>query len=106
MTLDVVNMCVWDADLSHILGKNVKLHKFKTEHMNRSIGVERGYDPGSNQRAVYLSEDKKQAWVKSDNIRFVDNKSICRAGKMLLDVQDRMGSVFFCMKLFKQIEKM
>jgi hypothetical protein len=98
MTLNVVDMCVRAAYSSHMFGKNVELHKLNTKKMNGLIGVAGGYDPHSDRRAVYLIEEKKEVWVKPDNVRLV-NSSIsediedCKPGKMLLDVQDRMLSV-------------
>ena len=102
MTLDVVDMCVRAAYSSHMFGKNVELHKLNTKKMNGLVGVAGGYDPHSDRRAVYLIEEKKEVWVKPDNIRLVNSSSssssediedYCKPGKMLLDVQDRMLSV-------------
>jgi len=91
MTLEVVDMCILAARSSHLLGKDVELHSLKA-NINGSRGVAGGFDPDSGRRVVYLSEDKKEVWVKPDNIRLVAVENTNQP-KMLLDVQDRMGSV-------------
>mmetsp|Transcript_10421 Transcript_10421/g.12684 ORF Transcript_10421/g.12684 Transcript_10421/m.12684 type:complete len:566 (+) Transcript_10421:34-1731(+) len=91
MTLEVVDMCILAARSSHLLGKDVELHSLKV-NMNGSRGVAGGFDPDSGRRVVYLSEDKKEVWVKPDNIRLVAVENTNQP-KMLLDVQDRTGSV-------------
>ena len=93
MTLAVTDMCIRAAKSHHLFGKDVKLQGLKTEEMNEKIGIVGGFDPDSNRRAVYLTEDNKEVWIKFENILLHDQTSKCQPYPLLTDIQDRLGSV-------------
>jgi len=100
MTIDVVDMCIAAARSSHLFGQTVKLHHLqKAEHLNDAMGIAGGYDPDSMRRVVYLTNEQKEVWIKPENMSLHSspdtNKKGCPSSDttMLLEVQDRMGSI-------------
>ncbi len=91
MTMDVVDMCVHAAKSAHLFGKEVELHSLKAMHMNGLRGIVGGFDPDAGRRVVFLLEEKKEVLIRPVNLRRVDGEN--EPYQMLLDVQDRMGSV-------------
>jgi len=93
MTLEVTDMCIRAAKSHHLFGKEVKLQNLKTEEMNGKMGIVGGFDPDSDRRAVYLPEDRKEVWIKVENIAFLDEAAMCLPYPLLTDIQDRLKSV-------------
>ena len=93
MTLNVTDMCVRATQSHHLFGKKVKLHGLKTESMNGKEGIVGGFDPDSDRRGIYLTEEKREMWVKVDNIMLLDASKECQPYPLLTDIQDRLGSV-------------
>jgi hypothetical protein len=93
MTLEVTDMCIRAAKSHHLFGKEVKLNGLKTEEMNGKVGFVGGFDPDSDRRAVYLTEDKKEVWIKVENISLLDEAANCQPYPLLTDIQDRLKSV-------------
>ena len=93
MTLEVTDMCVRATQSHHLFGKKVKLHGLKTESMNGKEGIVGGFDPDSDRRGIYLTEEKREMWVKVDNIMLLDASKECQPYPLLTDIQDRLGSV-------------
>jgi len=93
MTLEVTDMCIRAAKSHHLFSKDVTLKGLKTEEMNGKVGIVGGFDPDSNRRAVYLTEDNKEVWIKVENIFLLDDTAKCQPYPLLTDIQDRLGSV-------------
>lgn len=93
MTLEVTDMCIRAAKANHLFGKEVKLHSLKTEEMNGKVGIVGGFDPDSDRRAVYLTEDRKEVWIKVENVSLLDKATECQPYPLLTDIQDRLGGV-------------
>jgi len=91
MTLEVCDMCIRAAKSHHLFGKDVKLQGLKTEEMNGKLGIVGGFDADSNRRAVYLTEDEREVWIKVENIVLQDQDS--KPYPLLTDIQDRLGNV-------------
>lgn len=93
MTLNVTDMCIRAAKSHHLFGKDVKLQGLKTEEMNGKLGIVGGFDADSNRRAVYLTEDDREVWIKVENIVLQEQDSECQPYPLLTDIQDRLGNV-------------
>ncbi|KAL3794265.1 hypothetical protein ACHAWO_006509 [Cyclotella atomus] len=92
MTLEVADMCIRAAKSHHLSGKDVKLHSLNTESMNGKVGVAGGYDPDSERRAVYLLEEKREVWIKIENMALAQDDKLEKYPP-LTDIQDRMGTI-------------
>ena len=93
MTLEVTDMCIRAAKSHHLFGKKVKLSGLKTEDMNGKVGIVGGFDPDSDRRGIYLTEENREVWVKVDNIMLMDSSKECQPYPLLTDIQDRLGAV-------------
>eukprot|EP00804_Cyclotella_cryptica_P013918 CCRYP_002436-RA/>CCRYP_002436-RA protein AED:0.29 eAED:0.29 QI:0/-1/0/1/-1/1/1/0/523 len=93
MTLDVVDMCI-SASKSHFLhGRDIELHGLKTAEMNGKVGVAGGFDCDSGRRSIFLEEEKREVWIKPENVRLIDASETHPSPVSLQDIQDRFGSV-------------
>lgn len=92
MTLEVADMCIRGAKSHHLFGKDVKLHSLNTESMNGKVGVAGGFDPDSERRAVYLPDEKREAWIKIENMALTEKDEDCKSCPLLSEIQDRFGS--------------
>jgi hypothetical protein len=92
MTLEVADMCIRAAKRHHLSGEDVKLHSLNTESMNGKVGVAGGYDPDSERRAVYLLEEKREVWIKIENMALAQDDKLEKYPP-LTDIQDRMGTI-------------
>jgi hypothetical protein len=93
MTLDVVDMCIRAAKSHHLFGKDVKLYGLKTEEMNGKSGIAGGFDPDNNRRLVYLPDERREIWVKVENMSLLKEDSDLKIHDRLTEVQDRMGTI-------------
>lgn len=94
MTLEVSDMCIRAAKSHHMYGKEVQLRGLQTADMNGRIGVAGGFDADSGRRSVYLENDQREVWIKTENMKLVGEADAeCCASPLLSDIQDRMGTV-------------
>ena len=93
MTRSVTDMCIRAAQSHHLYGKKVILHGLKREDMNGKEGFVGGFDPDSNRRGIYLTEDRKEVWIKTENISLPNRAAECQPYPLLTDIQDRLGTV-------------
>ncbi|KAL7478709.1 hypothetical protein ACHAW6_004458 [Cyclotella cf. meneghiniana] len=93
MTLDVVDMCISAAKSHFLYGRDIELHGLKTAEMNGKMGVAGGFDCDSGRRSVLLKEEKREVWIKPENIRLLDANETQPTSVSLPDIQDRFGSV-------------
>jgi len=82
------NITVPEALGLNLFGKNVVLSGLKTESMNGTKGIAGRFDADSGRRSVFIPDQKKEIWVKVENIHVDDSPK-----KLLSDVQDRLGGV-------------
>jgi len=94
MTLEVVDMCIRAAQTSYLFGKEVELHGLKKEEMNGLKGLCGGFDPDSNRRIVHVPSMANTTFsIKPENIRLLPPHTAPKDIVMLVDVQDRLGSI-------------
>lgn len=93
MTLEVTDMCIRAAKSHHLYSKEVKLHGLNAKDMNDKVGIVGGFDADTDRRAIYLTEDKKEIWIKVENMTLLDKDSSCKSYPLLSEIQDRMGTI-------------
>jgi hypothetical protein len=100
MSMEVADMCIVAARTSYFFGKEIELHGLKTAALNGVKGVAGGFDSNSGRRSIYIQDQEREIWVKPENMRLlamaaseVDVLQEIKNKPMLVDVQDRMGSV-------------
>jgi hypothetical protein len=59
---------------------------------NGMTGIVGGYRYDSAERSVYLTEQKKQIWIKPKHLSLVERNGSNEKGVKLVDIQDRMGA--------------
>jgi len=90
LTIDIAGLCIEANRSSHFFNQEVELHGLKTDSMNGKRGIARGYMDG--RRAVYVVADKREVWIKPENLRLVAGDTNDTPIN-LVDVPDRLGTV-------------
>ncbi|KAL7541255.1 hypothetical protein ACHAXR_011342 [Thalassiosira sp. AJA248-18] len=93
MTLDVVDMCIHAAKTHHMFGKEIQLHSLNTQEMNGKVGIVGGFDSDTGRRSVFLQDDQREVWIKTENMSLTRSNNESPSYPLLTDVQDRLGSV-------------
>ena len=93
MTLDVVDMCIRAAETHYMYGMSVELRGLKAEEMNGKVGIAGGFDVDSGRRSIFLPEEKREVWIKTENIKPEDTSIDPKAIISLTNIQDRLGTV-------------
>jgi hypothetical protein len=93
ISLEVVDMCIFAAKSAYFYSKDVELHGLKTVEMNGKKGVGGGFDVKQGRRSVYLLDERREIWVKPENIRLLPPEVAPEETPNLGDLKDRLGTV-------------
>jgi len=90
ITLDIIGMCMHAAETHHMYGREVQLYSLNTQSINGRRGIIGGFNPDGGRGSVYLPDEHKKVWIKSDKMTLIEPID---PQTPRVDVQDRVGMV-------------